>query len=92
MGSIGENIAGKSFSMLNVKQKRQRMQTFKKSLDERFKHYTVGDYDVYNTGGQFAAYKFNGLTDEQISKWTNESYAAVLYEKTLKAIKAQLGR
>lgn len=92
MGSVGENTAGKSFSTLSVKQKRKRLEMFKQSLDGRFKHYTVGDYDVYNTGGQFAAYKFNGLTDEQISKWTNESYAAVLYEKTLKAIKAQLGR
>ena len=89
MGSVG-NIKGKSFSTLTVAQKRERIKDFKKSLDSRFKHYQQGKYDIYNVGDRWAAYNFNP-TDERLAKYADESYLAVRYEKTLKALKANLG-
>lgn len=95
MGSVGANKSvsekKKSFSEMNITEKKEALKDFEKSMDERFKHYDYGKYKIYNVGGQYAAYQFKELKDDFVKKSTNTSWFAVDYEKTLKALKAKLG-
>lgn len=84
-----EKQAAKSFSQMTVAEKRVALTAFEKSLDERFKNQEYNGYKIYNQNGTWSAYNFN-VPDSSLSKWRDTSYAAVLYEKTLKSIKEKL--
>lgn len=81
----------KSFSEMSVPEKRQKLKEYKKSLDDRFKHYEFEGYDIYNVGGTFSAHDFN-VSDSIVEKMRYAADTAVLYDKTLKGIKAELGK
>lgn len=80
----------KSFSEMTVAEKRGKIKDFEKELDSRFKHQEYEGYKIYNIGGQYAAYKFNGLSDSFLKKARNTSYFAVDYDKTLKGLKSRI--
>lgn len=84
-----ERTSSKSFREMSVPEKRQKLNELKKSLDDRFKHYEFEGYDIYNVGGNYAAHDFN-VSDSVVKKMSSVADAAVLYDKTLKGIKAQL--
>lgn len=95
MGAVGAQqqtaTKSKTFAESSVQEKRLKIKEFEDSLDERFKHYTFGKYKIYKIdSGNYAAYQFRELSDSAVEKATNTSYFAVLYERTLKEIKAKL--
>lgn len=84
MGSIGANNSV-------VTEYKQRLAGYKKSLDDRFKHYEHEGYDIYKVGNQYAAYDFNrNRTEEQMKKIKSVADVAVYYGNTLKELKNSL--
>jgi len=76
---------------MSISEKRKALKAFETNLDDRFTHYNYNGHKIYKIGnGQYAAYKFDGVSDSLLKKATDPTYFAVLYDKTLKAIKSQL--